>query len=396
MRLRFASKNVIISFTVVLTFVFASFILFTTVGAAGPQTPLRVGWVIGNTEAGSASILHTRNGGLKWTEQLDRSEWPGNSGNDISAVDRLTAWAALGSVGSGDGVILHTTNGGSTWTAQEPPDGVDGIKNIKGLSRQEAWAVSIGGTILHTTDGGKVWNIVEQSGIEIGQVNRMDVIGCVDPHNAVKPGKNRLMRNANIWIVDEFPEDQASGMIHSLYTLYNGQLWRQENVPNPSGNGMHMVSAYSPRVVWATTTQYGYLYRTVDGGENWENLGELPGPNDFDDMCAYSADALWLVQFQAGTDIAGDIYHVSLEGGELDAKTFQPFDGLPYKYEGLTCVDDQTALVVGYTDVTNPPQPQKERGIILVTNDGGQTWERQPLPVDDVRFWKVSFVGARR
>ena len=57
MRLRFASKNVIISFTVVLTFVFASFILFTTVGAAGPQTPLRVGWVIGNTEAGGVSIL---------------------------------------------------------------------------------------------------------------------------------------------------------------------------------------------------------------------------------------------------------------------------------------------------------------------------------------------------
>lgn len=260
MRLRFASKNVIISFAVVLTFVFASFILFTTVGAAGPQTPLRVGWVIGNTEAGSVSILHTSNGGLKWTEQLDRSEWPGYQGNDISAVDRLTAWAALG---SGDGAILHTTNGGVTWTAQELPEGVDDIKNIKGLSRQEAWAVSLTGTILHTTDGGETWNDVKHSSVPITRVNRMDVIGCVDPHNAVKPGKNRLMSNANIWIVDEFPEDQASGMIHSLYTLYNGQLWRQENVPNPPGNGMHMVSAYSPRVVWAATTQYG---RTNEGG----------------------------------------------------------------------------------------------------------------------------------
>ena len=384
MRLRFASKNVIISFTVVLTFVFASFILFTTVCAAGPQTPLRVGWVIGKTEAGSVSILHTSNGGLKWTEQLDRSEWPGYVGLDISAVDRLTAWAALG---SGDGVILHTTNGGSTWTAQALPDGVDNIKNIKGLSRQEAWAVSIGGTILHTTDGGKVWNIVEQSGIEIGQVNRMDVIGCVDQHNAVKPGKNKLMSIANIWIVDEFPEGQASGMIHSLYTLYNGQLWRQENVPNPPGNGMHMVSAYSPRVVWATTTTYGYLYRTVDGGENWENLGELPGPNDFDDMCAYSADALWLVQYQSYT---GDIHHVRLEDGKVDTKTFTP--DLNYNYEGLTCFDDQTALVVGLTKLPDV----SPRGIILSTNDGGQTWVRHPLPVDDVEFWKVSFVGARR
>jgi photosystem II stability/assembly factor-like uncharacterized protein len=345
-----------------------------------------IGW-----DENNVVILHTKDGGRKWVVQ---GKWAGNAGNDISAVDKHTAWAASGSP-EDEGIILHTTNGGVTWIEQTLPEGVDTIKNIKGLSRLEAWAVSFNGTILHTTDGGETWNIVDPS-VPITRVNRMDVIGCVDAHNAVKPGKNKLMSIANIWIVDEFPEGQASGMIHSLYTLYNGQLWRQENVPNPPGNGMHMVSAYSPRVVWATTTTYGYLYRTVDGGENWENLGELPGPNDFDDMCAYSADALWLVQFQGGQDAAGDIYHVSLDGGELDAKTFQPFDGLPYKYEGLTCVDDQTAVVVGFTDMTNPPLPQKERGIILVTNDGGQTWERQPLPVDDVRFWKVSFVGARR
>ena len=383
MRLRFASKTVTISFTVVLTVVFASFILFATVGAAGPQTPLRVGWVIGSTEAGSVSILHTSNGGLKWTEQLDKSEWPGYNGNDISAVDRLTAWAALG---SGDGVILHTTNGGSTWTAQELPDGVDDIKNIKGLSRQEAWAASLGGTILHTTDGGKVWNIMEQSGIEIGQVNRMDVIGCVDQHNAVKPGKNKLMSNANIWIVDERGGDW--GMIHSLYTLYNGQLWRQESVPHQPGNGMHMVSAYSPRVVWATTTLYGYLYRTVDGGENWENLGELPGPNDFDDMCAPSSDTVWAVQNESGDQ--GKILHTRVSELGPEVRNFDPVSG--YAYEGLTCVDDQTALAVGqnYTD------PSLPMGVIVSTTDGGQSWVTHPLPVDDVTFWKVSFVGARR
>lgn len=389
MRLRFASKNVIISFAVVLTFVFASFILFTTVGAAGPQTPLRVGWVIGNTEAGSVSILHTSNGGLKWTEQLDRSEWPGYQGNDISAVDRLTAWAALG---SGDGAILHTTNGGVTWTAQELPEGVDDIKNIKGLSRQEAWAVSLTGTILHTTDGGETWNDVKHSSVPITRVNRMDVIGCVDPHNAVKPGKNRLMSNANIWIVDEFPEDQASGMIHSLYTLYNGQLWRQENVPNPPGNGMHMVSAYSPRVVWAATTQYGFLYRTVDGGENWENLGEFTGPFDFDDMCAPSPDTVWAVLNLSGQS-GGTIYHVRVfDVGDPEVSTFNPAGG--YSYEGLTCVDDQTALAVGLGgSSTDPSLPG---GVIVSTTDGGQSWVTHPLPVDDVGFWKVSFVGARR
>ena len=159
-----------------------------------------------------------------------------------------------------------------------------------------------------------------------------------------------------------------------------------------------MVSAYSPRVAWAAKWGDGTLYRTVDGGENWEAVAEA-GRNDIDDMCAYSADSLWIVQFQ-GSVVPGTIYHVSVdEDGEADVDDFYPTDKngkvLPYTYEGLTCVDDQTALVVGYSTMLNPP-PQHEKGIILRTDDGGQTWERQPLPVDDVEFWKVSFVGARR
>jgi photosystem II stability/assembly factor-like uncharacterized protein len=377
-------------------FLFAVFALLvtTTVGASGPETPLRFGWVIGNTRAegggaGSVSILHTRNGGLKWTEQLERSEWAGFGGNDISAVDRLTAWAALNSP-DGDGVILHTTNGGSTWTAQALPDGVDEIKNIKGLSRQEAWAVSLKGTILHTTDGGETWNIVEHSSVPIERVNRMDVIGCVDPHIAVKPGKNRLMSNANIWIVDEFPEDQASGMIHSLYTLYNGQLWRQENVPNPPDNGMHMVSAYSPRVVWAATTLYSFLYRTLDGGESWEEVADVKGgPNDLDDMCAVSSDTVWVVQNLSGNQ--GAIRHARVfDAGEPVIRDFDPVSG--YAYEGLTCVDDQTALAVGQ----NFEDPSYPAGVIVSTTDGGDSWTRHSIPFSDVGFWKTSFVGARR
>jgi photosystem II stability/assembly factor-like uncharacterized protein len=368
-------------------FVLTVFLITTLGNAFALDSPLRVGWVIGNTEAGSVSILHTRNGGLKWTEQLDRSEWPGYTGNDISAVDRLTAWAALG---SGDGVILHTTNGGVTWTAQELPDGVDDIKNIKGLSRQEAWAVSLTGTILHTTDGGETWNDVKHPSVPITMVNRMDVIGCVDAHNAVKPGKNRLMRNANIWIVDEGGGDW--GMIHSLYTLYNGQLWRQESVPHPPGNGMHMVSAYSPRVVWAATTLHGILYRTLDGGENWESVGEFAGRYDFDDMCAPSPDTVWAVLNLGGAS-GGTIYHVRVfEDGEPEVRTFRPAPG--YSYEGLTCVDDQTALAVGLSGAST--DPSLPGGVIVSTTDGGQSWVTHPLPVDDVGFWKVSFVGARR
>lgn len=350
-------------------FVLTVFLVITPGNALAQNSQLKAGWVIGNDE-NNAVILHTKNGGKKWVVQ---GKWAGYASNDISAVNKQTAWAASGSP-EDEGIILHTTNGGVTWTEQELPDGVDSIKNIKGLTRHEAWAVSLAGTILHTTDGGEDWSTVP-SGIDMTQINRMDAIGCRD----LRTG----MISANVWIVDH--QNGQEGMIH---TLYNGDIWRQECVPYTSM--AHMVSAYSPRVAWSAGWFDGTLYRTADGGENWENVAQA-GANDIDDMCAYSADALWLVQFQAAATSYGIIYHVRLEDGKDPVvKSFIPYPD--YRYEGLTCVNDQTALVVGYTD--SPDLSPK--GIILVTNDGGDTWERQPLPVDDVKFWKVSFVGARR
>ena len=243
------------------------------------------------------------------------------------------------------------------------------------MTRHEAWAVSLAGTILHTTDGGKVWNIVP-SGVDIGQVNRMDAIGCRD----LRTG----MISANVWIVDEKGGDW--GMIH---TLYNGDIWRQEKVVSLDSSGVHMVSAYSTRVVWAAVWDDGTVYRTIDGGETWEGIKAL-GPNDIDDLCAYSADKAWAVQYQGFN--TGFIYHIALEDGEAIVEDFNPAPN--YNYEGLTCINDQTALVVGFQD--GSLQPAQPVGIILSTNDGGKSWENQPTPVDDVRFWKVSFVGARR
>ena len=375
-------------------FVLTVFLITTLGNAFALDSALRVGWVIGSDQDNTTVILHTKNGGRTWQVQVDNPEWKGD--NDISAVDRRTAWAALGDA-SGHGVILHTTNGGVTWTEQTLPDDVDVIKNIKGLTRHEAWAVSLTGTILHTTDGGENWSIVP-SGIDMRQVNRMDAIGCRCVPIADNSGRNTETIHANVWIADvSNPDPRGSrwGMIHSLY---NGDIWRQEYVPfEDDTHGVHNVSAYSPRVVWAVSNYDGTLFRTEDGGETWNDIdtGKI-GPNDIDDMCAYSADALWLVQYQGRGP--GVIYHVSVEGGVPDVVEFHPVDKngnvLLYAYEGLTCVDDQTALVVGYQIL--PLDQSQPLGIILSTNDGGKSWVRQPLPVDDVEFWKVSFVGARR
>lgn len=372
-------------------FLSAMAVLFFIISADvfAKDSPLRVGWVVGNADGkelqSTVSILHTRNGGRKWVEQADRTKWEGYNATDVSAVDRQTAWVSLSSLLLENGIILHTTNGGVTWEQQKMPDDVDGIKQIKGLSRLEAFAASYGGTVLHTTDGGESWNIVEHPDILITQVNRMDVIGCVDPRDQTRPAKDRLMSNANIWIVNR-EDGNNYGMVHSLY---NGVLWREEFIPFPHPTSrVHMVAAHSPRVAWAAAWYDGTLYRTLDGGANWEAAAVISGPNDFDDMCSPSQDTLWTVQNQ---QTAGEIFHarVPVDGSKPAIGHWDPVHG--YLYEGLTCMDDQTALVVGFT--LNPSLP---RGIILSTTDGGVNWKRHVAPLDDVWAWKTSFVGARR
>lgn len=347
------------------------------------------GWVIGNSKDDSgnrsATILHTRDSGRTWRVQVGKQEWPNYNGNDISAVDSCTAWAALGSAESGLGIVLHTTNGGWTWEEQTLPESVDQIKGIKGLTRHEAWAVSLGGKVLHTTDGGKVWSIVEHPDITIHQVNRIDAIGYRKLPSWSGLFANKDPINANVWIADD--QGGKSGMIH---TLYNGEVWRQEEVPFDVSTGVHMVKAYSLRVVWAAAWGDSRLFRTTDGGETWEKVAEVGGPDDIDDMCAPTADSVWLVLNKSGN--SGGIFHVQLRDGEQpEIHEFNPAQN--YVYEGLTCTDDQSVLVVGYRALPDDSAPN---GVIVSTNDGGQNWVKHHVAVDDVDFWKTSFVGARR
>jgi len=170
----------------------------------------RTGWAIGQDETGTAAIVHTADGGLTWEVQGDSATWTGSTGNDISAVDDQTAWAALGSsITETNGEILHTIDGGATWASQTIPSGLTGgIKGIKGLSRDEAWAASLGGVILHTEDGGSTWNIVPNPTIPITQVNRIDAMG------------------GDVWIADSAP---GGAMVH---TQDGGVTWRAEYLPD--------------------------------------------------------------------------------------------------------------------------------------------------------------------
>jgi len=129
----------------------------------------------------------------------------------------------------------------------------------------------------------------------------------------------------------------------------------------------------------------------VDGGATWSQpIPTLGGENDIDDICAAAADTVWGV---LNLNTAGQIFLIHLNSdGAFTKQAFNPASG--YRYEGVTCLDELTAWVVGIKGhAVAPGQPS---GIILYTVDGGAHWATQPLPVAGAELWKVSFVGAPR
>ncbi len=340
-----------------------------------------VGWAIGNGESpGTAFIVHTDDGGVTWQKQGDPLVWTGQ-GNDISAVDKRTAWAALGSTGESEGAILHTTDG-VTWAMQVIPAGLSGgIKAVKGLSHREAWAASLGGTILHTTDGGHNWKIVLHPTVPIIQVNRIDAMG------------------RNVWIADAATggavvHSEDGGLTWRKWWDQVNPEWRAEYLPD--NDSPLTVHAFSPLVIWASGANIDKnptFYRTVDTGDRWElviNVGHL---DHFDDICAASPDDVW--GEQNGDGGTGSIWRVHVEpDGLTDAKNITPPALYGYTTGGVSCLDTRVAWIVGQQMAE--VNKNKPRGIILHTIDGGETWVQPQSVPDDVFYWKISFAGARR
>ncbi|HHY57014.1 MAG TPA: hypothetical protein GYA08_16430 [Chloroflexi bacterium] len=334
------------------------------------QTTVRVGWAVGNGDDGLPGIIHTTDGGRTWTRQATPVTTLGLDAGDISAVDDLTAWAAFA---ANPGVtfpyILHTRDGGATWITQTLPAGAgQGVKSVKALSRDEAWAATLDGVILHTTDGGAMWTVVPHPGVAITQVNRMDVI---PPH---------------IWIADAA---EHGAIIHSTD---GGATWRREVMTNQGRDESPLtVHAFSYDVVWASGTKSLSFFRTVDGGDTWEKVITVGGLDHLDDICGSSAADVWGAQ--NGDGVNGSVHRVHAPvGGEVEHTIVTPPGMFGYTPGGLSCVDNRTAWAVAPKGV--PPDPSKPTAAIALTTDG-ETWTQAVAPAD-IRYWKISMVGARR
>jgi photosystem II stability/assembly factor-like uncharacterized protein len=341
-----------------------------------------IGWSVDEiTGLSHPKILKTSDGGISWKLQAVPGEGAGLQGNDISAVNENVAWAALGDPDSEsiEGGILKTTDGGITWMFQELPGGMKSghMKCIKGLTPEEAWAVSLEGDVLHTTDGGVTWRLVpvrtaSGENISFTLVNRMDAVGH------------------DIWIADVLAG--ASGVVHSRD---GGRTWRRENMPDmeTQSSGPIVISAINSLMAWTAANQDGHLWWTFDGGHSWNKSNDsLTATADFDDICASDYNVVWIACNGGGRN-GGFTARVRVTNGNYESNMTHHY---PYMMEGVSPLTDDIAWAVGQRmDSVEPEMPMSG---IFFTRDGGVNWEARTLPDNaaDVILWKVSFAGARR
>jgi photosystem II stability/assembly factor-like uncharacterized protein len=143
----------------------------------------------------------------------------------------------------------------------------------------------------------------------------------------------------------------------------NGLSWSIQTSNTTAG--LRGVSAVDSQVVWASGTQGTYL-RTTDGGKTWVP-GNVHGAQnmDFRDIQAFDRDTALLLS----SGRPAKIYKTGDGGKTWDEPYSNDTEGI--FLDAFAFFDKDNAIVVG--------DPMEGRFVILVTSDGGESWEEIPL-----------------
>ncbi len=188
---------------------------------------------VGYASGGAGIIQRSDDGGETWLVQETGTNVRLN-GMHFTDVDN--GWA----VGR-DGTVITTSNGGDIWEAQTTPT-ESRLLDVYFLNNNTGWAAGEGGRAIRTTDGGNTWEI--------------------SPTGVTRRLNSLHFSNANDgWIV---------GFPVALRTTDGGQSWEEVTI----GPLRNFTSVYftddSNGWILANTGGITEIYRTQDGGDNWD------------------------------------------------------------------------------------------------------------------------------
>jgi len=304
-------------------------------------------WVVGNR----GIILHLADKGAKATLL---PTWVEKAVYDVDFTDAQNG-VAIGQ----DGLIIKTSDGGKTWRQiklelplQEWQAAQPHIFSLsRGADPQKIWAVGPVGTIIHSQDGGETWE-----NLSLGRDVTLNGVAFANDTEG--------------WVVGEF------GSI--LHTSDGGRAWQEQknvlNLPKYTRPDLSEEDAIKQRVPQLyledlflvsvavrnareayVSGESGILLKTEDSGETWTNIS------------SGSFNMLLSVALTPARDVAVGVL------GTLATNSGGQWTPLRNVREHiLTWIRD-----VSFAKNSEFGLACGGKGTILVTHDGGKTW--QPL-----------------
>ena len=303
-------------------------------------TDTQNGWIVGDLGV----ILHTSSGGKgKWKHQRGGPRFHNSADAVLLGIDFVSK--QLGWAVGENGTILHTRNGGVTWESQSSPSHL--LVGVCATSSKEGYVVGDRGAILRTEDGGFVWDAQDSRTTE-----------CF--------GATHFVSAQVGWAVAE------AGVV--LHTANGGSVWHRQT----SGTAQDLLSLFfvDEENGWCVGSG-GEIIRTNDGGKTWNRQRSGTTWNLFD-VHFTSKQRGWVVGMN-GTMLS------TVDGGTnwklASISRRHPF----FFLDAVTFVSPEIGWVVGL-DLRSLGMD----GLILHTENGGKTWQRQESHtanfLDDVFF----------
>ena len=292
-----------------------------------------IGWTVGGSRDGYATILNTTNGGADWVRQGGPEELVDAALNCVAAVDADTAWT-VGWNTQGYSTIYHTTNGGIDWVRQGTRDTVGNValSKISACNREVAWVSGDKGTVLLTTDGGQTWRDRSPAGYS----NYFQGITALDANFAwaaghMQDGYASILHTTNgglSWIRQSGEDVTNLANILSIGAADALHLWavgfhgisEGRVIGTTNGGATWKIlyeAAYHANELYVVNTAQVYValdsfvIKTMDGGRAWEEIGGRSTAYATMGICAPDGRNVWA----ASENWAGGfIYHIPFGG----------------------------------------------------------------------------------